>query len=129
MKKKFGTVSSLLYKNAPVKFDSGGYTGTLTDQGMDDKDGKLAVLHKKELILNKEDTKNMLSAVNVVRNIMSNINTLPGVSKSMTSNYKENTIQQRVKIEATFPDVTTAIEIKQALEQLADNAYQVANQY
>lgn len=48
-------------------FASGGYTG---DFG---KSGKLAVLHEKELILNKDDTKNMLDIVSIVRNIVPNI--------------------------------------------------------
>jgi hypothetical protein len=71
----------------------------------------------------------MLSAVEVVRDIMSNINTLPSIGKVMNQNNIGDTIKQRVEINATFPGVTEAIEIKQALEQLADNAYQVANRY
>jgi hypothetical protein len=38
-------------------------------------------------------------------------------------------IEQRVEITADFPGVTEAIEIKHALEQLADNAYQAVNIY
>ena len=97
---------------------------------MDSKNGKLALLHQKELILNAEDTKNMLSAVEIVRDIMSGINTLPSIGKTLSQNSLNNdTIEQRVEINATFPGVTEAIEIKQALEQIADNAYQYANKY
>ena len=72
----------------------------------------------------------MLSAVEVVRDIMSGINSLPSVGKGViNSNYDNNTVDQRVEINATFPGVTEAIEIKQALEQLADNAYQEAHRY
>ena len=51
-----------------VKYLSGGYTG---NQG--DDNGRLAVLHKKELVLNKDDTANMLDAVSTL-NRMSAIN-------------------------------------------------------
>lgn len=47
-------------------FDTGGYTGTGLGSG------KLAVLHDKELVLNKTDTENMLKAVETVREISQN---------------------------------------------------------
>lgn len=47
-------------------FDTGGYTGDWNG-----KDGKLAMLHSKELVLNKEDTGNILQAVAAVRSISS----------------------------------------------------------
>lgn len=71
----------------------------------------------------------MLSAVELVRDIMSNVNNLPSSNQLISQNNPKETIQQRVEINATFPGVTEAIEIKQALEQLADNAYQTVNQY
>nr|DAK59203.1 MAG TPA: minor tail protein [Caudoviricetes sp.] len=43
--------------SAMVKYDTGGYTGNWGDAG------KLAVLHEKELVLNSEDTTNVLTAV------------------------------------------------------------------
>ena len=115
--------------NTINSMDTGGYTGTWNDRGIGEKNGKLAVLHEKELVLNAHDTENMLSAVELVRDIMSGINSLPSLGKTlMQQNFGDN-IEQRVEISATFPGVTEAIEIKQALEQLADNAYQVANRY
>jgi len=60
---------------------------------------------------------------------MSNINSIPSLGKIIPQSSFSNNIEQRVEIQATFPGVTEAIEIKQALEQLADNAYQVANRY
>lgn len=111
------------------KWDTGGYTGTWTDSGMDEKHGKLAILHKKELVLNADDTKNMLSTVEVVRNIMSNINQLPSLGKNISSSTLNNDVEQRVEINANFPGVTTALEIERALTELADNAYQYANKY
>ena len=71
----------------------------------------------------------MLSAVEVVRDIMSNINSLPSLGHNITSTNSGDTVEQRVEIQATFPGVTTALEIEQALTQLADSAYQYANKY
>jgi TP901 family phage tail tape measure protein len=51
----------------PPSFDTGGFTGS----GF--SDGKLAILHQKELVLNQMDTSNILKAVNLVRNFASNI--------------------------------------------------------
>ena len=48
------------WKQYAAGFATGGYTGDFTD-------GKLAFLHEKELVLNQEDTKNMLAAVSTVR--------------------------------------------------------------
>ena len=45
-------------------FDTGGYTGEWNGDS-----GRLAMLHSKELVLNQEDTKNILSAVSIIRNI------------------------------------------------------------
>jgi hypothetical protein len=43
-------------------FDTGGYTGEFND-------AKLAFLHEKELVLNQEDTENILAAVTAIRSI------------------------------------------------------------
>nr|DAF40469.1 MAG TPA: minor tail protein [Caudoviricetes sp.] len=50
-------------------FDTGGYTG---DWGT--SDGKVALLHEKELVLNKKDTANILDSVNIVRDMNNQIN-------------------------------------------------------
>lgn len=46
------------------KFDTGGYTGDWAG-----KDGRMAMLHQKELVLDAEDTTNFLSAIEIVRSI------------------------------------------------------------
>jgi hypothetical protein len=56
-------VRKALNKLGISSFDSGGYTG---DWG---PEGKLAILHEKELILNQNDTGNLLSAVSMIREI------------------------------------------------------------
>lgn len=89
----------------------------------DYEDGKLAVLHQKELILNADDTQNILDAVNVMRALVS-----PGAINlnKVTSSNASDTIEQRVEVNATFPGVTTITDIEQALTHIADNAYQYA---
>ena len=51
-------------RNTP-QYASGGYTGEWGAEG------KLAYLHEKELVLNKEDTENILAAVGIIRSIES----------------------------------------------------------
>ena len=59
---------------------------------------------------------------------MSGINNISSYKKNIFEQQNSsNDIKQKVEISATFPGVTEAIEIKQALEQLANNAYQAAN--
>lgn len=49
-----------------LSWDTGGYTGSVKETK-----GGLAILHEKELVLNAEDTENMLDTVNEVRDISS----------------------------------------------------------
>jgi hypothetical protein len=51
----------------PSGFDTGGYTGEWGPTG------KLAVLHQKEIVLNAEDTENLLQTVGMVRTILQTI--------------------------------------------------------
>lgn len=105
-------------------FKTGGYTGDWTNGLSEYDNGKLAVLHQKELVLNSTDTANMLSAVELVRDL---VNAVPQFStKGIPSLGGNDTIEQRVEINATFPGVTDVEDIKQALMGLADNAYQLA---
>lgn len=107
-------------------YDTGGYTG---EWG---KAGKLALLHQKELVLNAQDTRNILSAVDIVRQMTSTLgNILANYSigdtpKSLASSVF-NTVDQRVEIKAEFPNVRDAFEIEAALTNLADTAYQYAH--
>lgn len=93
-------------------------------------EGKLAVLHEKELVLNKEDTKNMLDAVNVIRSMQTPIN---GLTRNMF-NYNSlnnvgsaDTLEQQVHIDATFPNVSDHNEIELALDNLINSASQYIN--
>ena len=113
--------------------DTGGYTGTWnSNEGMSDaKNGKLAVLHQKELILNADDTKNILAAVSIIRELSNsmreslNPNNFKG-TMNVSSTYNPLT-EQRVEIQATFPNATDADDIREALIGLSDQAYQYAH--
>lgn len=113
-------------------FDTGGYTGTFSD-------AKLAFLHEKELVLNQEDTANILAATAAVRDITRMIdgNTQAALGAMVmrlgsviapAANPTSSTIDQNVNIEANFPGVQSAIEIEQALRNLVANADQYAGE-
>lgn len=115
-----------------VHMATGGYTGDWHSS-----EGKMAVLHEKELVLNKHDTENMLDAVNVVRHIVASLDgsmfgrladmsalafnsITPGIE---TSN---ETLEQNVHIEASFPNATNRNEIEEAFNNLVNIASQKA---
>lgn len=115
-------------------FDSGGYTGQWTDKGSTNN-GKLAILHEKELVLNAEDTKNILAAVDTVRFIS---DSLRGQALETANSYTSDldtatpivtqpitqSVQQDVHIDATFPNVTDHNEIELAMNNLINTASQ-----
>ena len=115
-------------------FDSGGYTGQWADEGSTDN-GKLAILHEKELVLNAEDTKNILAAVDTVRSIS---DSLRGQALETANSYTSDldtatptvtqpitqSVQQDVHIDATFPNVTDHNEIELAMNNLINTASQ-----
>lgn len=125
-------------------YDTGGYTGEW-DNG--DTEGRVAMLHQKELVLNKTDTENMLAAVQAIRDfspeliasIRSKLSAASFASKSLMGsrlvgnspdfNKEPTELAQSVNINADFPGVRDAIEIKEALESLVQTASQRANLY
>ena len=110
-------------------FNTGGYTGKWADGDKKDK-GKLAFLHQKELVLNAEDTKNILAAVDIVRQIGTGLrNSISSMNLPFGKalNTIGDTIEQRVEITASFPNATDADDIRQALIGLSDKAYQYAH--
>lgn len=112
----------------PEGFDTGGYTGAWGSEG------RLAYLHQKELVLNAEDTVNMLTSVGILRQIASiiDLNALAsagGFISLMSSGVGGNqgTLQQEVHIEANFPAVTDKNQIEEAFGDLVNLAAQYAN--
>lgn len=111
-----------------VGYDTGGYTGSWG------KNGRLAMLHEKELVLNETDTQNILAAVDSVRK-MSEIfrsgaftdatGTLAAMADAMSGvKFGEQELEQNVKIEASFPNVSDSREIENALTNLVNRASQ-----
>ena len=102
-------------------FDTGGYTGQWSDGDKNAKNGKWAMLHEKELVLNANDTENILQAVNMLRKFTNAL----GISKlslnGLTTN--QGQIEQRVEINASFPNVHSAEDVEAALLEIADQAY------
>lgn len=116
------------------KFGTGGYTGD---------DSGLALLHNKELVLNQEDTQNILNAVGVVRNLGADF--FKSIERKLDNNIgygnlmmsklitgvrsadipkAENITYQNNVFDVDFPGVTAAVEIQEALEGLLNEAAQ-----
>lgn len=118
-------------------FDTGGYTGD-----WDSQTGRLAVLHQKELVLNATDTKNMLSAINTIRDIAglnesidqtiaNSIGAL--VMKAISggnTNYNTTTndsTNNTFNITAEFPNANDVQTIRDAILSLPNLASQYVN--
>ena len=125
---------------------TGGYTGNWPmsqGDGLDSDNGRLGILHQKELVLNASDTENILDAVKIVRsmpNIISSIQNAisdvvgerlsnmtneigqgKAISTTTGSNKEENNVYNIV---AEFPNANSAAEIEQALLNLKNIAAQ-----
>lgn len=122
--------ASFLRRNL-LGYDTGGYTGEFAD-------GKLAILHEKELVLNKEDTRNILDAVDMVRQIAMVEKALDGsaiaamalMGDRLASAQIQPTpsqLDQTIHIDnIEFPNVTSSDEIKEAFKTIANDAAQWA---
>ena len=133
------TKGELLFKNGSnfiydVKdsgylfFDTGGYTGSWGPEG------RVAMLHQKEIVLNAQDTENFLAAINIVRDIASIIDLQAAAQRSTLSMISSasvdpatQTLQQEVTIHAEFPNATQRTEIEAAFDTLLNRASQFAN--
>ena len=111
-------------------FNTGGYTGEWGAEG------KLALLHEKELVLNAVDTENLLASVQILRELTKaidlnatwasmGIGSLNAVGVSDTS----TTLEQKVEIRAEFPNATDHNEIEEAFNTLINRASQYANRF
>lgn len=110
-------------------YDTGGYTGKWGPEG------KLATLHEKELVLNKQDTSNILAAVSLIRQIASAIDLqalmqsfgLLSIGASKLGTIAHTNLEQKVEITAQFPNAIYHDEIKEAFDTLINRASQYAN--
>ena len=114
-------------------FDTGGYTGMYTgewDGGSERRNGRLAWLHQKELVLNAHDTENFLDAMNIVRQLDNLASWMAnGLGDLFMPRVEGNdeTLEQNVHIEASFPNAVDHNEIEQAFGNLVNLASQYAN--
>ena len=116
-------------------FATGGYTGSWNDNS-----GRWAMLHQKELVLNKEDTENFLSGIKMIRD-MSSINgsinkaiiqsiatvisNIAGTSLKVPGTGNTNSNQNQVfNITAEFPNANDVNEIREAILSLPNLAAQ-----
>ncbi|MCI7206738.1 MAG: hypothetical protein MSA15_12225 [Clostridium sp.] len=124
-------------------YDTGGYTGDWSGG-----EGRFAMLHSKELVLNKEDTQNILEAVNSVRdlsNLTSSISdaisngianlitdALSGIktTKIYDTNTTNNNESQNntFNITAEFPNANDVEDIREAILSLPTLASQYLSQ-
>ena len=108
-------------------YDTGGYTGEWGS------DGRLALLHQKELVLNKEDTANMLNAISIMRNITNMLGSsvlgklAAATTGGLSTDVGNDILEQNVHIDAQFPNVKDSREIEEALNNLVNMASMRAN--
>lgn len=91
------------------------------------------MLHEKELVLNADDTRNVLAAVDAVRQITEQLKgaaigngLVASIGRAVQNTIQGSNVEQRVEITANFPNVNSAQEIENALLGLSDTSYQYA---
>lgn len=124
---KDGSVSTKAYtdkpKNSPGAyigyFDTGGYTGEWAGSS-GNQEGRPAILHEKEIVLNKEDTFNFLKGIELQRSMLRAVGGMENFANMFaTSGNGSGEIQQSVVIQAEFPNVSSSTEIQDALSSLS----------
>lgn len=119
-------------KKKAASLDSGGYTGTWSNS-TNNAEGRMAILHEKELILNKEDTKNILETVKMQRGLMESIkgrgssvkNSIQNMSSNISNIQNSNrmsTVEQNITLSPNFPNARDRSEIEAAFEGLLGKA-------
>lgn len=117
-----GRNANQIWPGEVLRLNTGGYTGDWAGS-----DGRMAMLHKKELVLNATDTENLLNAVSIIREVTSAMNSslLSRLAGNITGfGASSNELAQNVHIEASFPNVTNHNEIEEALNNLVNAAAQ-----
>ena len=127
--KNEGWIGETVISQLAKKFDTGGYTGEWGPEG------RLALLHQKEIVLNAHDTENLLQTIDLVRSFNDRIESsarmaalgLSNIGGIASRRYGGDTLQQEVTIHAEFPNVKDHNEIELALNNLVNDASQYAN--
>lgn len=119
------TIADIQNNNTMTRMATGGYTGSWGPEG------RMAILDEKELVLNKDDTKNFLNATAILRTI--DLQTglfskgLGNIITPFITDMQQGVLDQNVHIDATFPNVTDHNEIEAAFDNLINKASQYAN--
>lgn len=130
-------------------FKSGGYTGRWLN-GSQEANGRLALLHQKELVLNEDDTSNLLDTIKELRHGLNFDNLTEAMSSQMKTvqqsslrtqnqivdqlshiintidNLSSAIVEQQVSINARFEDARSSQDIMNAIDQLTNRASQMA---
>lgn len=122
-------VKEMQNNNVPA-FDTGGYTGSWNTS-----DGKLAMLHEKELVLNKHETADFLAMTKQFRDIIANYDyqqAMKSIEFALSTGnpqFSQSTqpIMQDINISASFPNATNHSEIEEAFRNLSNLATQYVN--
>lgn len=118
---------AVVMRMEPPQYDTGGYTGEWGPSG------KLAMVHEKEIILNPEDTLNLLKTMEIMDGIIKAIDIESAAAASAkaltvsTVSSSSDTLQQEVTIHAEFPNATNRSEIEEAFDTLINRAAQYTN--
>lgn len=108
---------------------SGMYTGEWP-MGSATDNGRWALLHQKELVLNAHDTENFLDAMEIVRQLDNLTNWMAnGLGSLFIPNVatEREQLEQNVHIDASFPNVQDHREIEMAFDNIVNLASQYAN--
>lgn len=112
----------------PERFSSGGYTGEWGPEG------RMAILDQKELVLNAEDTSNILNIVDLTNQILKTLDgnayaASLGFGNLLSAVPKDNNqvLEQNVHMEVVLPGVTDRNEVEIAIQNLMNTASQYAN--
>lgn len=134
-------VISKKYRDFYSSYDTGGYTGDWSESTGEYKNGRWSLLHPKELVLNKDDTKNFLTAIEGVRSMSDIISMLDSYSNARYSMIADNikspninttntdnssAVTQNIAINADFSGLHDAQELENAIDNLSNKALQYA---
>lgn len=107
---KDGKLSAYHYDSAK-KYDTGGYTGSWGSS-----EGRWAILHEKELILNKKDTENLLTIIKIVRDLASTSSGGDG-TKAMPDKLQKDFDKTLEKLDNLYLSLVANNELQKANEK------------
>ena len=126
------SVDGLVNGRYRVKQNNGGYIGwfdpnslqAFHDGGKIDVNREgLALVKKNEAVLTEQE----VNLVEKMKGLFKDLKAITTITNTLDRNTNNNPIEQNIKIEANFPNVSSAIEIEKAMENLYINSSQYIN--